>query len=59
MSIETSTDRADEEQTENSPSDASELPETVAEPSEQPDVVDISGLDTEQATVARTRNLND
>jgi proliferating cell nuclear antigen len=49
MSIETSTDRSDEEPTETSRSDVSERPETVAEPSEQPDVVDISGLDTEQA----------
>jgi proliferating cell nuclear antigen len=50
MSIETSTDRSDNEQPENNRSDASERPKTVAKPSEQlPDVVDISGLDTEQA----------
>ncbi|WP_050038502.1 MULTISPECIES: DNA polymerase sliding clamp [unclassified Haloarcula] len=50
MSIETSTDRSDNEQPENNRSDASERPKTGAEPSEQlPDVVDISGLDTEQA----------
>ena len=50
MSIETSTDPSDDKQTETSRSDVSERPETVAEPSRQlPDVVDISGLDSEQA----------
>lgn len=50
MSTETSTDRSSKEQTENSRSDATERPKTVAEPSEQLlDLVDISGFDTEQA----------
>jgi hypothetical protein len=48
MSTETSTDRSSKEQTENSRSDATERPKTVAEPSEQLlDLVDISGFDTE------------
>ncbi|MFD1572078.1 helix-hairpin-helix domain-containing protein [Halorubrum laminariae] len=58
MSIETSTDRSDEEQTENSRSDASARPGTVTEPSEQlPDFVDISGLDTEQAARLREQGI--